>query len=117
MKPKVKKIEPFFRSITPRIRVLLYLLGSGQFSIDELRKMPVSVFSELPLLKNLPSSLELDDIVSELKKRPIDSMVFSLDSGRFYSATNVIDILKRAHKIAGKEYMGIDAFVEYVTKT
>ena len=79
--------------------------------------MPVSVFSELPLLKNLPSSLELGDIVSELKKQPMDSMVFNRKSRPIYSALDIIDILKRAHKIAGQEYKGVDAFVEHVTKT
>ncbi|MBV1871855.1 MAG: hypothetical protein KUG83_04850 [Gammaproteobacteria bacterium] len=112
--PKAKRIQPFFHSLTPKMRILIYLLSSEQFSFDSLRKLTVAEFSELPLLNSLPPALELEDIVSELKKRPKDSMVFSRDSGRNYSILDISNILKRAHKVAGHEYSGLDAFVEHI---
>ena len=115
MKPKVKKILPFFRSLTPKMRVMVYLLGSGELSFDGVRKLKVWEFCDLTLVSNIPSTLELDDICSELKKQPPDNAVFSRDSGRTYSVTDVINVLKRAHKIAGMEYNGLDEFVDYVT--
>ena len=115
MKPKVKKIQPFFHSLTPKMRILVYLLGSGQFSFDTLRKLTVAEFSELALLNSLPPTLELEDIVSELKRHPGESMVFCRNSGRNYSIMDIGNILKRAHKIAGHKYTGLDDFVKHVT--
>ena len=97
------------------MRILVYLLGTGQFSFDTLRKLTVAEFSELTLINNLPPTLELEDIVSELKRRPKEAMVFSRDSGRNYSIMDITNILKRAHKIAGHKYTGLDDFVKHVT--
>lgn len=116
MKPKVKKIQPFFHSLTPKMRILVYLLGSGQFSFDRLRKLTVAEFSELTLINNLPPTLELGDIVSELKNLPSDSPALSRNPSRSYSIMDITNILKCAHKVAGRKYTGLDDFVKYVTE-
>lgn len=96
--------------------MMLYVLGTGDFTIDRLRRMTVAQLEDSGLTNALPSTLELDDICYELisGKCP-DDLVFVNTSGRGYSVKDITETLKRAHKIAGVEYGGVASFIQSVT--
>lgn len=115
-KPKITKITPYFRGLTPKVRVIVYLLGTGQYTFDTLRRMTVEQFKSLGLESNLPASLELVDICRELVTgRAGDEPVFCNTSGRTYSIKDLTEMLKRAHNIAGVPYEGLQVFINTVS--
>lgn len=114
-KPKVTKIEPFFRGLTPKMRLIVYLLGTGAFTLGALRKLTVAEFSALNLPSILPASLELYDICREITAgRGGDETAFCNTSGRTYSIKDLTEVLKRSHKIAGVPYAGLENFISLV---
>lgn len=114
-KPKITKITPYFRGLTPKVRVIIYLLGTGRYTFDSIRRVTVGEFKALGLESILPVSLELMDICNELVAgRDVDEAVFCNTSGRTYSIRDLTEMLKRAHKIAGVPYQGLQAFVNTV---
>lgn len=114
-KPKVFRIEPFLFNLTPKMRIIIYLLGTGDFTFDSLRKLTVAEFSALNISSRLPVSLELNDICHEITAgRDGDEILFCNTSGRTYSIRDITEILKRSHKIAGVPYEGLENFVSIV---
>ena len=114
--PKVKKIQPFFRGKTPKVRLIIYLLGTGEFSMERLQKLTVEEFKALELSNRIPSSLDLTDACNEIIiGRDGASKAFCNTSGRPYSVNNYIDMLKRAHQTAEVPYKGWQAFIDAVT--
>lgn len=110
------KITPYFKGLTPKIRIMLYLLGTGKYTLDGLRKMSVGDFLALGLADVLPSSFELKDICHELVAgRDANETVFCNQSGRTYSIRDLTEILKRSHKIAGVPYEGLQVFAANVS--
>lgn len=109
----VKKLLPYFRALTGKSRLIVYLLGTGDFSFDQVRKLTVQELKTLSC--DIPLELELFDICDELvRDLEGDEVVFSSASRPLHSINDLIGILKRAHKIAEIDYVGLDAFVKKV---
>lgn len=114
-RPKVSKIQAYFKGLTPKTRLMLYVLGTGEFTIDQVRRMTVAQLKDAGFTDSLPSTLDLNDICYELiSSKHSDSLVFMNTSGRGYSVRDVTEILKRAHKIAGVDYGGVAGFIQSV---
>lgn len=113
MKLHNKKLLPYFRGLTDKFRLMVYLLAID-YTFDQVRKMTVAELSDV--YEDLPEELGLCDVCCELMRYDDEAKAFSTDSGRPYSRANLIDVLKRSHKIAEVEYEGLDAFVEAVSK-
>ena len=112
----VKKLTPYFRALSGKSRLIVYLLGTGDFSFDRVRKLTVKELNTLS--RDIPHELELIDICSELV-RDLDAseFVFTSASRPFHSINDLISILKRAHKNAEVDYVGLDYFVKKVALT
>ena len=114
MKPKIKKIQPYFFGLTDKLRLIVYLLGTGKYSFDQLRRLTIGEVKEWRT--EIQRELELNDILSDICfNKGEDEVAFTRPSGSEYSVKAVIDILKRAHKIAKTPYGGLQPFVECVT--
>ena len=114
MKPTIKRIQPYFVGLTDKTRLMIYLLGTGKYNFDHVRRMTVDELNEWA--PKLQPELELTDILVDLcfGKNGMD-VVFTNTSDRSYSVKDVIDMLKRAHKIADIPYAGLKPFVESVS--
>lgn len=94
---------------------MIYLMGTGAFSMDQLRKLTVAEFKSLAVADTMPTTLELQDACDEIAHgRADEERAFVNTSGRPYSANDLTKMLKRAHQIAGVPYDGWLAFVEAV---
>ena len=83
--------------------------------MDQLRRMTVAEFKGLSLADSIPVSLDLRDMCFEVVAgRKDDDVVFCNTSGRAYSIKDLTEMLKRAHKIAGISYNGMENFIDLV---
>ena len=115
MKINNKKLQPYFRSLTGKSRLMVYLLATGNYTVDELRKLTVSELNAV--VTDVPNEFDLTDICRELThNRDKSEKVLINASGRAYSVSNLIDVLKLSHKIAGMEYQGLEVFIKIVSK-
>ena len=111
----MSSLQPYFYGITDKIRVIIYLLATGQYSFDEVRTMTVGQFKKIA--KTIPVELMLVDVCDSLiDDRDKEARVFLFSKDRGYSEKDLKAILLRAHNIAGVDYTGLKAFVKRVNK-
>lgn len=109
-------LENFLVGVTGKSKLMIYLLSTGDFSLEQIRSLTVGELLPLrnKIKKDVPS---LIDTLSELtSNRDEDEYALLYTSGRRYSVNNVRDILIRAHKRCNVEYKGLDHFVEQIRK-
>ena len=110
----VEKLMPYFRALTVKSRLIVYLLATGSFSYNEVRKVTANDLAIA--MGDIPAELDLFDICDELMHGlSDDDIVFFSSSRPMYSINHMIDILKRSHKNAEVDYIGLSSFVEKVT--
>ena len=116
MKLNIKKLTPYFPGLAEKSHLMVYLLATGKYSFDQLRKISVSELNEIE--ETLPEELlYLVDTCHEcVHDKADDDKAFDNTSGRPYSVSNIKDVLKRSHKIAGLEYQNLSEFVKNVSK-
>ena len=115
MKVDIKKIAPYFFGMRSASRVFIYLLATGEYTIDQGRQVTVKELKAFA--KKIPDELALIDVCDELvygKKE--GEGVFFRSKGRIKTINDTINMLKLSHKAAGVEYKGLAEFVRRVEK-
>ena len=108
-------LEKFFPRLTPKYRLMLWLLSKG-VTVDDVRAMSVG---DLKAWRSrIPAEfVDIRDAIDIIAQQcDSDSTAFATSAGRKYSAKNIADLVERAHKIAGVKYKGVAAFVSSFAK-
>ncbi len=109
--PSLKKLAPYFYRLTDKSRLIVYILATGEYNYDRIRKMTVGDL--LKRKKHLPDMF--NDIIGELTfDREKDALAFHL-SEKKYSSKQISNIVERSHKIAEVEYVSLEKFVKAVS--
>ncbi len=112
-------IKKYFSGCSNKTRVLIYLLATGDFSFDQVRKLTVGDLQRYCDLNHQLMSengdfmLLCNDICFQKKT---DDYIFINQSGRLMSEKDVQAILIRACARTGDNYQGHSLFVEKLKK-
>jgi len=108
-------IERYFPRLTPKYRLMLWLLSKG-VTVDDVRAMSAGELKTW-WVKVPAEFVDIRDAIDIITQQcDSESAAFTTTAGRKYSAKNIADLVERAHKIAGVKYKGVVAFVNSFAK-
>lgn len=110
------RLKPFLKGTSYKTKIFLYLLAEGVPPI-EICRMSLGECMEKRSSMSIPDEINLCfDQLHTNHSGGEDEPAFTYPNGRKYSVGDIEKILIRAYGVAGVDYKGIRAYVDFISK-